>query len=122
MGAPKKEIKQEQFEVLCAIQCTQEEICAVLGVTDKTLNRWCRETYGKNFSEVFRKKRLNGKASLRRAQYQTAIKGNSSMLIWLGKQWLGQSENPNRADNLEDGISDDPITQSLNEEFGEGVF
>lgn len=122
MGAPKKEIKQEAFEALCAIQCTQEEICAVLGVTDKTLNRWCRETYGQNFSGVFRKKRLNGKASLRRAQYQTAMKGNSSMLIWLGKQWLGQSDNPNSIDNLEDDNADDHITKSLNEEFGPGVF
>ena len=44
MARPRKEIKQSQFESLCAIQCTEEEICDVLGVTDKTLTRWCKET------------------------------------------------------------------------------
>ena len=26
-GRPKKEISQQQFEAMCAIQCTQAEIC-----------------------------------------------------------------------------------------------
>ena len=30
--------------------------------------------------------------SLRRAQYQKALDGNPTMLIWLGKQILGQRE------------------------------
>ena len=54
MARPKKNINQKQFETLCSIQCTEEEICNVLEVTDKTLTRWCKETYGKSFSEIFR--------------------------------------------------------------------
>lgn len=92
MARPKKQIDQKQFESLCALQCTKDEICGFFDITDKTLDRWCKETYRASFSDVFRAKRETGKISLRRAQYETAIKGNSSMLIWLGKQWLNQKE------------------------------
>ena len=33
-----------------------------------------------------------GKASLRRMQYGAANKGNVTMQIWLGKQYLGQND------------------------------
>ena len=78
---------------MCAIQCTKEEICNVLGVTDKTLDNWCKETYNQYFSVVFNQKRDGGKTSLRRHQWKLAESGNATMLIWLGKQRLGQSEN-----------------------------
>ena len=94
MARPKKKISQKQFESLCAIQCTKEEICDVLDVTEKTLNNWCKETYGVGFSLVFSQKRALGKASLRRNQWKLAEKGNSTMLIWLRKQILKQSESP----------------------------
>lgn len=94
MARPKKVINQKQFESLCAIQCTEEEICNVLEVTDKTLNNWCNETYDLNFSEVFRQKKAGGKMSLRRKQWEIAQKGNSTMLVWMGKNMLKQSDNP----------------------------
>ena len=94
MARPKKNINQKQFETLCSIQCTEEEICNVLEITDKTLTRWCKETYGKGFSDVYAEKRDLGKVSLRRNQWKLAEKGNSTMQIWLGKQLLKQSESP----------------------------
>lgn len=87
----KKQLDQKQFENLCALQCTEEEICGWFGITDKTLARWCRETYNKRFSEVFREKRSGGKISLRRSQFRLAEK-NATMAIWLGKQYLGQKD------------------------------
>lgn len=87
-------IDKEQFETLCAMQCIEEEILAVLKISDKTLNTWCKETYdGKNFSEIYAEKRQLGKASLRRMQWDTAKKGNVTMQIWLGKNLLDQREN-----------------------------
>lgn len=91
MARPLKEIDRKNFESLCAIQCTKEEICAFFEVTDKTLESWCKRTYKAGFSEVFRQKRGKGKISLRRAQFQLAQK-NANMAIWLGKQYLGQKE------------------------------
>lgn len=94
----KGQIKQKQatiskstFESLCAIQCTKEEICAVLDVSEKTLNSWCNNVYGKNFSLVFSEKREFGKSSLRRTQWKLAEK-NPTMAIWLGKQYLKQRD------------------------------
>ena len=91
MARPRKEIDQKQFENLCALQCTLEEICGWFDVTDKTLNSWCKRTYHASFSEVFKKKRGAGKISLRRSQWQLAAK-SASMAIWLGKQYLGQTD------------------------------
>ena len=91
MARPKKEIKQKEFEALCAIQCTEEEICSVLDVSDKVLNTWCKRIYKKSFSEVFRQKREGGKTSLRRKQWLLADT-SAAMAIWLGKQILGQKE------------------------------
>lgn len=91
MARPKKEIDQKQFEALCGLQCTLLEICDALDVTDKTLDKWCKRTYGEHFSEVFSKKRGKGKISLRRMQWRLAEK-NATMAIWLGKQYLGQKD------------------------------
>lgn len=91
MGRPEKKIEKNQFEAMCMVQCTLEEICLILGVTDKTLNKWCRLTYGATFSEVFRQKRELGRMSLRRAQFNLA-KTNAAMAIFLGKNYLGQKD------------------------------
>lgn len=91
MPRPRKEIGQKQFESLCGLQCTKEEICGFFGITDKTLENWCRRTYKAGFSEVFRQKRGIGKISLRRHQWRLAEK-NANMAIWLGKQYLDQKD------------------------------
>ena len=95
----KGQIKQKQdkiskvlFENLCGIQCTKEEICSVLDVSEKTLNSWCNTIYNKDFSLVFAEKREYGKSSLRRTQWKLAEK-NPTMAIWLGKQYLRQKDN-----------------------------
>lgn len=105
MARPRKEIDQKQFENLCGLQCTLEEICGFFGVTDKTLDGWCKRTYGASFSEVFRQKRGDGKISLRRAQFQLAKK-NANMAIWLGKQYLEQTEQ-GRAEGISPDMAED---------------
>ena len=92
MARPKKEIDQKQFENLCGLQCTLEEICGWFDVCSDTLETWCKRTYNKSFSEVFAQKRGAGKISLRRSQWRLAEK-NATMAIFLGKQFLGQRDN-----------------------------
>ena len=92
MARPRKEIDQKQFENLCGLQCTLEEICGWFDVCSDTLETWCKRTYKKSFSEVFAQKRGAGKISLRRNQWRLAEK-NATMAIWLGKQFLGQRDN-----------------------------
>ena len=81
----------EQFEALCKIQCSKVEICAVMSVTDKTLDRLVKEKYGQPFDKVQEHFRSFGKASLLRSQFKLAER-NPSMAIWLGKQYLGQKD------------------------------
>lgn len=121
MARPHKEIDQKNFESLCGLQCTLEEICGFFGVTDKTLDGWCKRTYKQSFSEVFKQKRGAGKISLRRAQFRLAEK-NANMAIWMGKQYLGQTETPTGGTGRGTVDEDDPITKSLKEEAENGLF
>lgn len=58
-----------------------------------TLALRVKEIYGRRFSEVFKEKKKAGTISLRAAQFQKAIKEkNPTMQIWLGKQYLGQTD------------------------------
>lgn len=94
MGRPRIEIDKRTFENLCAIQSTMKEMCSVFECNHKTLEAWCKREYGgETFYQVFSKKRRRGFVSLRRAQFQKAIdEKNTAMLIFLGKNWLGQSD------------------------------
>lgn len=107
-GRPPKEIDQKQFENLCGLQCTLEEICGWFDVTDKTLDSWCKRTYNANFSEVFKQKRGAGKISLRRSQWRLAEK-NATMAIFLGKQFLGQRDNVDVNVTNKDGMPLDEL-------------
>jgi len=93
MGRPRKEFDPEQFEKLCSIQCTIEEICAYFDMDHETLNERIKEEYnGKTFSTIFATKRKTGHVSLRRSQFQKALEGDNTMLVWLGKNYLGQRD------------------------------
>lgn len=93
-GPKKIKIDWEEFDKLCAMQCTLPEIANWFGCSEDTIERRCKEEKKLKFAEYFNKKRVGGKVALRRAQFQSATKGNSSLLIWLGKQYLGQKDNP----------------------------
>lgn len=91
MARPRAEIDKTEFEKLCGLQCTKQEVCCWFDVTDKTLERWCKDTYHNGFSDVFREKRGLGLISLRRYQMRLAEK-NAAMAIFLGKNYLGQTD------------------------------
>ena len=90
-GRPRKNIDQKQFENLCGLQCTQEDICGFFDICSDTLNTWCKRTYKMGFSEVYAQKRGSGRISLRRIQFRLAQK-NAAMAIFLGKNMLGQTD------------------------------
>lgn len=110
-GRPRKEINEKLFENLCAIQCTEKEICAVLGCCEDTLNAWCKRTYKMTFSDTYKSKKMLGKSSLRRTQFRLAEK-SASMAIWLGKQYLGQKD-AGEVTLLADKVKDDALSESL---------
>ena len=85
MARPKKEIDYTAVEKLASIQCTQEEIANFLDISVRTLQR------DEEFCRLYKKGQDNGKMSLRRTQFKLAEK-NTSMAIFLGKQYLGQKD------------------------------
>lgn len=91
MGRPRVDIDRDQFEKLCGLQCTKEEIAGFFDCSEDTIDRWCKRTYGQSFAVVFRQKRQLGCISLRRTQWKMS-EHNVTMAIWLGKQYLGQSD------------------------------
>jgi len=91
-GRPLFDVNWDQVDELCAIQCTGEEIAGVLGCDYDTLATACKREKHLAFSDYFKQKASNGKMSLRRTQYTTAMEGNPTMLVWLGKNWLGQTD------------------------------
>ena len=83
VGRPKLDIDPEQVTRLARLHCTMEEMASFFGCH--------RDTLHNNFSAEIDKGRSEGNISLRRKQWQMAVeKGNVVMLIWLGKQMLGQ--------------------------------
>lgn len=111
-GRPLKKIDKKNFEKLCELQCTLLEICNFFDTTDKTLNSWCKRNYGSSFSETYEKKRSKGKISLRRTQFRLAEK-NTAMAIFLGKQYLGQSDNPNQQTEEKINKEVDSLSESI---------
>ena len=92
MGRPRVEVNWDIVDEMCAIDCTGPEICAVLRVSEDTMTRRAKSDHGTTFAEYIAKKRLTGNVSLRRSQWMLAHSGNATMLIWLGKNRLGQTD------------------------------
>ena len=90
-GRPLTKIDEQQFEKLCAMHCTIEEIAAFFNCSDDTIREWCKRTFDKTFSAVYKEKVSLGNISLRRAQFKMAEK-SVPMAIFLGKNWLGQTD------------------------------
>jgi hypothetical protein len=91
VGRDKKVIDPEEVEKLAGLGCRDREIADFFGIKEDTLRY--------NFADYLTKGREQLKQSLRRAQLNLALGGNAVMLIWLGKNILGQSDNPTDSDN-----------------------
>jgi len=85
-GRDKKVIDPKEVFKLASIGCKNSEIAEWVGIDDSTLNY--------NFKQELLKGRLSLNQSLRQAQIRLALSGNATMLIWLGKNVLGQSDSP----------------------------
>lgn len=75
---------------------------AAIGSTDREIARWFdmdEQTLRYNFKDSLEKGREDIRQSLRMAQIKSALSGNVTMLIWLGKNMLGQSDNPTNTDD-----------------------
>ena len=105
-GRSPTEINYGTLSELCGLMCTGEECASILGVSYDTLARALKRDHGLTFPEFFRRHSVPALVRLRQAQFDSAVSGSIPMLIWLGKQWLGQRE-PDKQ------IQDDGVTELL---------
>ncbi|TAK56605.1 MAG: hypothetical protein EPO24_11100 [Bacteroidetes bacterium] len=99
MSKSEKAIDEKTVEQLAAIFCTKEEIASVVGCSVETLNE--------RFVDALKRGKDKGKASLRRKQWESIENGNITMLVWFGKQFLGQTE------KMENALNDEQYNELL---------
>jgi hypothetical protein len=103
MARPRKKIDTELLAKLAKLGLTTAELAAIMECSKDTLER--------RYMDVIEQGRLHRNASLKRKQYEAAMAGNPTMLIWLGKQYLEQrdkhdvAQNTDRLDELMDAIN-----------------
>ena len=85
-----RDIDYKIVEGLAAIQCTESEIAVAIGFSLSGFSK--RKKNDPELVEALEKGRETGRKSLRRLQWQAAQGGNNTMLVWLGKQYLGQTD------------------------------
>ena len=93
-GRPKIEFTPDQITQvfkLAKLHCTHEEIAGVMSISIDTVRDRIRDE-GSDFSKAYIKGREMGRRSLRRAQFKYALAGSHSLLIFLGKNLLGQKD------------------------------
>lgn len=92
---PRKKIElteEIKIEKLASYGLTNKEIAEALGYDENTLKR--------NFEIFLTKGKADLKQRLKKKQISVALGGNVSMLIWLGKQYLGQADKSEESGDL----------------------
>lgn len=110
MGRPQREFTQKDIEMLemyAQVGASNVEIAAALGCDESIIRR--------RFAENLAKARSRLKHTLRKAQIKKALSGNVGMLIWLGKQMLGQSDKVTQV-TLETDSESDLARRILNDD------
>lgn len=100
----------QQFVDLCKIQCTLSEIAHFFHISMEELDKHCQKCFGISAQYALKEYSDNGKISLRRSQFRTAVeKDNPIMQIWLGRNYLDQCEDPAKR------VQDEQKTETLKE-------
>ena len=102
-GRPRAVINWDDFDRLCAIQCTIEEIAAFFRLNESTVRRAVRREKREVFEVYAAARRDAGKASLRRTMWQKALKGDNVMAIFLAKNHLGMADRQSHEVTGKDG-------------------
>jgi predicted nucleic-acid-binding Zn-ribbon protein len=113
MSRPEIPINWDKVDELLMYGCPGTEIAAFFGVHENTFYHRVEKKYDCGFSEYSAKKKATGEAILREHQFKKAIgatkKGDNTLLIFLGKQRLGQRDNPS------DKLVSEEVMKAFNE-------
>ena len=95
LGVPKRELTPEDLKAikqLAISQASQNEICGYLHINRQVLQREFLASTGETLETFLDAHRNKGRGMIRIKQFDSAMSGNVGMLVWLGKQYLEQSD------------------------------
>lgn len=85
-----KGLTLDHIRDLAKIQCSAREIAAVLGVKRSDVTNEVQ--FNPEFAAAWKDGKQEGYVGLRRAMWEKAMDGNTTMQIWLSKQHLGMRD------------------------------
>jgi hypothetical protein len=92
VGRPKKEMNWEVLDSILQFGASLLDCSELCEMSEDSIQRKIKEKHEMTFSEYRDKKMSRMRVKLLRKQYEGAMAGNTALLIWLGKQYLGQSD------------------------------
>lgn len=92
MGRPEKSFDWKVLDAVLQYNASKKDCAGFLEVSEDTIERRIKSEYNMTFSEYKNLKMGKARIKLAQKQYDMAMKGNVPLLIWLGKNWLGQSD------------------------------
>lgn len=87
---PPKVLALSELEGLGRLQCTNAEIAAYFDMTERQI--LSRRAGDPDLDGAIKRGANQGRISLRRQQFAAALDGDRTMLVWLGKNVLGQRD------------------------------
>lgn len=94
VGAPHKIIDWAIVEELMEAGCSGVEIAAYFDVCNQTFYERVANEKKMTYTDYKEKMVQRGNIPLKKKQYDEALNGNVTLLIWLGKCRLGQTDKP----------------------------
>ena len=91
-GRPKAIIDWEVVTEHIKAQCSSTGIASMLGISVDTLYNRCKIDNNIDYTAFSEQKKAEGKELLRKKQFDVAMEGDKTMLVWLGKQYLEQKD------------------------------
>lgn len=94
-GRPPKaqqKIDAAELKELLQFYPSKEETADWFKVSASSLERFIKKTFKETFDTLRNKSFVRTKIAIKRAQIKKALQGDNTMLIWCGKQYLGQKE------------------------------
>lgn len=104
MARPPKKLNYAKIEKLAEAQLTDYELAARLDYTEEGFRK--RRLADDTLVGAIKKGRAKGCGSVRRVQYEKALAGDTTSMIWFGKNYLGQSDK-------QDVTTNQPITVTI---------
>lgn len=84
MGRPKRVVDASRIDELASIGMKTTDISVLTGIPETTLTR--------RFGALFAKRRAEKRTELIQKQWDVALAGDRTMMIWLGKNYAGQTD------------------------------